>query len=327
MAAISPQQSPIAEKAPQRNSRRSKAKYGTFLLKDLLRNKYIYLMAVPVLLYYILFCYGPMYGAIIAFKDFSPAKGILGSPWTGLRHFEEFFSSFYFLRIFVNTITINVYSLLFGFPIPIILAILLNEIRSSWYKRTVQTITYLPHFISIMVVCGLIIDFCGRTGLVSDIIAFLGGERENLLMKPELFQPIFVGTSIWQEMGWNSIVYLAALAAIDSQLYEAATMDGAGRWRKIWNVSLPGIMPTIIILLILRMGSMMNVGFEKIILLYTPTTYETADVISSFVYRKGLQNFSFSASAAVGLFNSLINFALLLAANWISRKTNETSLW
>lgn len=304
-----------------------RGKYGAKLAKDFARNKYIYLMAIPLLLYYILFHYAPMYGAIIAFKDFAPMKGITGSPWAGFKHFQEFFSSFYFWRVLKNTILINVYNLIFGFPAPIILAIMLNELRSRWFKRTVQTVTYLPHFISIMVISGLIIDFCGRRGLVNDFIAFFGGERSNLLMKPELFQPIFVGTGIWQELGWNSIIYLAALTSIDPQLYEAATIDGAGRWRKILNVSLPGILPTIVILLILRMGSMMNVGFEKIILLYTPTTYETADVISSFVYRKGLQNFNYSASAAVGLFNSLINFILLLSANWISRKANETSLW
>lgn len=284
-------------------------------------------MAIPVLLYYLVFHYAPMYGAIIAFKDFSPAKGILESPWAGLKHFKEFFGSFYFVRILKNTILINVYNLIFGFPAPILLAILLNELRHRLFKRVVQTVTYLPHFISVMVVCGLIIDFSGRRGLVNDIIAFFGGERTNLLMLPNLFQPIFVGTNIWQELGWNSIIYLAALSAIDPQIYEASTIDGAGRLRKIWNISLPGILPTIVVLLILRMGSMMNVGFEKIILLYTPTTYETADVISSFVYRKGLQNFNFSASAAVGLFNSVINFTLLISANWISRKVNETSLW
>lgn len=309
------------------DAQKNKLTYRQKIGRDLVKNKYIYLMAIPVLLYYLIFHYGPMYGAIIAFKDFSPAKGILESPWAGLKHFKEFFGSFYFVRILKNTLLINIYNLVFGFPAPIILAILLNELRNKLFKRAVQTVTYLPHFISIMVLCGLIIDFSGRNGLVNDIIAFFGGERTNLLMMPELFQPIFVGTNIWQELGWNSIIYLAALSAVDPQIYEASTIDGAGRLRKIWNISLPSMLPTIVVLLILRMGSMMNIGFEKIILLYTPTTYETADVISSFVYRKGLQNFNFSASAAVGLFNSVINFTLLISTNWISRKVNETSLW
>lgn len=284
-------------------------------------------MAIPMLVYYLIFHYGPMYGALIAFKDFNPMKGILGSPWAGLVHFQSFFQNVYFERIIINTLLINLYGLLFGFPAPIILALLLNEIRNKLFKRCVQTVSYLPHFISIMVVCGIIIDFTGRKGLINDILVLFGVERFNLLAKPELFRTIYVGSDIWQSVGWGSIIYLAALSTIDPQLYEASTIDGAGRWRQILHISLPGIMPTIIILLILRMGSMMNVGFEKIILLYNAGTYETADVISSFVYRKGLLDFNYSFSSAVGLFNSVINFTLLLSANWISRKVNETSLW
>jgi putative aldouronate transport system permease protein len=297
------------------------------IVRDLLKNKYIYLMALPMLAYYIIFHYVPMYGAIIAFKNFSPMKGILGSPWAGFVHFQSFFDSVYFFRVVRNTLVINLFGLLFGFPAPIILALLLNEVRHRTYKRIVQTISYLPHFISIMVVCGIIMDFTSRNGMINDILVFFGGERFNLLAKPELFRGIYVGSDIWQSIGWGSIIYLAALSAIDVEQYEAATIDGAGRWRKIWYISIPGILPTIVILLILRMGSMMNVGFEKIILLYNAGTYETADVISSFVYRKGLLEFNYSFSSAVGLFNSFINFSLLLSANWISRKLNETSLW
>lgn len=298
-----------------------------FLVRDLKKYKHIYIMAIPVLAYYILFHYMPMYGAQIAFKDFSPGKGILGSTWVGFKHFLSFFSGIYFYRVLINTVLINFYSLLFGFPAPIILALLLNELRNNTYKRFVQTVSYLPHFISVMVICGMIIDYTSRDGVVNDIIAMLGGNRESLLLKPELFKMIYVSTDIWQQVGWGSIIYLAALTGIDPQQYEAAILDGAGRWKQLWNVTLPGIAPTIVILLILRIGQMMNVGFEKIILLYNPSTYQTADVISSFVYRKGLLEFSYSYSSAVGLFNSVINFALLVSANWVSKKLNENSLW
>lgn len=306
---------------------KKKNSYGAMLMRDLVKNKYVYIMAIPMLVYYILFHYQPMYGAIIAFKNFSPGGGIMGSPWAGFTHFESFFSSVYFWRVLRNTVLINFYNLIFGFPAPIILALLLNEIRNNIFKRTVQTVSYLPHFISIMVVCGMIIDFTSSDGIINDIMAMFGGERSTLLLKPELFRPIYVSTNIWQEVGWGSIIYLAALTSIDPQLYEAAIIDGAGKWKQTWNITIPGIMPTIVILLILRIGQMMNVGFEKIILLYNPNTYETADVISSFVYRKGLLEFNYSYSAAVGLFNSIINFTLIVTANWISRKLNETSLW
>lgn len=295
--------------------------------RDLAMHRTVYLMAVPVLLYYVLFHYGPMYGAMIAFKDFSPVKGILGSPWIGLTHFREFFGSYYFVRIFRNTLLINLGILAFGFPMPILLAILLNEVRATRIKRFVQTVSYLPHFISIMVVCGLVINFTSRQGLINDIIASMGGPRISLLLKPELFRPIYIISDVWQTTGWNSIIYLAALSAIDPQLFEAAEIDGAGRFRKIWNISLPGILPTITILLVLRMGTMMSIGFEKVLLLVNPSTLETGDVISSFVYRRGILEFSFSYSAAVGLFNSAINFTLLLLSNWLTKRLNQTGLF
>ncbi|WP_409347157.1 ABC transporter permease [Paenibacillus sp. MBLB4367] len=297
------------------------------LVRDLIRNKFIYLMALPGIVYYAVYHYWPMYGAEIAFKNFIPVKGISGSPWAGFKHFQDFFESYYFWRILKNTVLINLYSLLFGFPAPIILALLLNEIRSRIFKSAVQTITYVPHFISMVIVCGLIIDFTAQNGLINDLIAWIGGKRENLLMNAGLFRTIFVSSGIWQEIGWSSIIYLAALSGIDPQMYEAAKIDGAGRWRQLVNITLPGIAPTIIILLILRMGHMMDVGFEKVILLYNPSTYETADVISSFVYRKGLVEANYSYSAAVGLFNSAINFIMIIIANRLSRKFSETSLW
>lgn len=297
------------------------------LAKDFKRYKAVYLMAIPVVLFYLLFHYKPMYGAIIAFKNFSPAKGIWGSPWIGFKYFQEFFSSYYFWTILRNTFLISLYELLWGFPAPIVLALMLNEITNSKFKRTVQTVTYIPHFISLVVICGLILDFTATDGVINSLIAFLGGKPANLMIDAGLFRTIYVSTGIWQGMGWGSIIYLAALSGIDQELYSAATIDGAGKWKQVLHVTIPGIAPTIIILLILRMGKMLNVGFEKIILLYNPLTYDTADVISTFVYRKGLLDANYGYASAVGLFNSVINFALLIFSNKISRKYSETRLW
>jgi len=295
--------------------------------KDFRKFKFLYLMILPVLIFYIVFHYVPLYGAIIAFKDFNPSKGILSSPWAGLKHFEAFLTSFYFWRVFRNTLMINIYQLVFGFPAPILLALLLNEIRSNALKRTVQTVTYMPHFISLVVVCGMVVDFTSSEGVINSLMTSLGGEKIMFLQKPEFFRAIYVGSGIWQGIGWGSIIYLAALSGIDPSLYEAAIIDGAGRFKQLWHVTLPGLAPTIIILLILHLGKMMNVGFEKVILLYNPATYETADVISSFVYRRGLREANWSFGSAVGLFNSLINLVLIVASNKISQKLNETSLW
>ena len=295
--------------------------------KDIIRNKYIYIMAIPVIIYYAIFCYGPMYGLIIAFKDFNPHNGIMGSAWVGLKWFKEFFSSYYFGRIISNTLLISFYDILWGFPAPIILALLLNEIKNKLFKSTIQTVTYLPYFMSLVVVCGILIDFTGSKGIINDVIVMFGGSRHNLLGDASLFRTIYIGSGIWQGIGWGSIIYLAALSGIDTTLYEASVVDGANRWKQLWHITIPGIMPTIIILFILRLGSIMGVGFEKIILLYNPLTYPTADVISSFVYRKGILESSFSYSTAIGLFNSVINFIILVLANKISSKATETSLW
>ena len=295
--------------------------------KDLKKNRIIYFMAIPMLLYYIIFHYIPMYGAIIAFKDYSPTAGIMGSPWVGLKNFSAFFSSVYFSRLIRNTLVINLKLLIFGFPLPICLAILLNEVRSNYFRRIVQTITYLPHFISTMVLCGMIVDFVARDGLITQIVEFFGGSNSNLLLHAENFQTIYVASDIWQTLGWNSIIFFAAITGIDQALYEAAELDGANRFQKILYVTLPGIRQTIVILLILRIGQMMSVGYEKIILLYNANTYETADVISTYVYRKGLLDFDYSYSTAVGLFNSVINFFLLGLANNFSKKLGDTSLW
>ncbi|OPH59741.1 sugar ABC transporter permease [Paenibacillus ferrarius] len=298
------------------------------LTNDLKKNRAIYLMVLPVVLYFFIFKYFPMYGAVIAFKDFSPAKGIWGSDWVGFVHFKDFFQSYYFLRVLRNTFLISFYQLVFGFPAPIILALLLNEIRQKLFKSIIQTVSYLPHFISIVVISGLIIDFTNRGGIANSIITFFGGQDTALLNDAGNFRSIFVSTSVWQELGWSSIIYLAALSGINPELYEASRVDGAGRFRQIWSVTLPGLIPTIMILLILRIGGLMEVGFEKIVLLYNPNTYETADVISSFVYREGLaQGNDYSYTTAVGLFQSMINFILLISANSISRRFSGSRLW
>lgn len=298
------------------------------LAKTVSKNKYLFLMIAPVLIYYIIFCYGPIYGAIIAFKDFDISKGILGSPWVGLKHFETFFFGPYFTRTLVNTLLISLYSILFGFPVPVIFALLLNELGSQKFKRVVQTVTYLPHFISMVVICGMIHTFVARNGIITDLYVALGGERANLLVDPKNFRTIFVVSGIWQTFGWSSIVYLSTLSNVDVQFYEAAELDGAGRFQKIWHITLPALIPTIVIMFIMRMGNVMTVGFEKVILLYNPNTYETADVISSYVYRMGLgESHQYSYSTAVGLFTSMVNFLLVVTFNFICKKVTANSLW
>ncbi|WNR47097.1 ABC transporter permease [Paenibacillus roseipurpureus] len=297
------------------------------LAKDLKKYRVYYMLALPAIIYYFIFSYKPMYGAIIAFKDFKPMKGIWGSPWVGLEHFQTLFHSAFFWDILLNTLKISLYSILFGFPAPIILALLLNEVRHTFVKRTVQSLTYIPHFISLVVICGLIKAFSGSDGLINDLIAWFGGERVSMLLWPEYFRTLYVSSGIWQEVGWGSIIYIAALAAIDVEQYEAARIDGAGRFKQLLHITLPGIKTTIIIMLILRLGHVMGVGYEKIILLYNPNTYSTADVISTYVYRKGVLEFNYSFSAAVGIFNSVIDFTILILANRLAKRWNETSLW
>jgi len=296
---------------------------SNMLKKDIIRNKHVYIMLIPVVVYYLVFHYVPMYGAIIAFKEFSPAAGILGSKWIGLEQFKSFFSSYYFGRILRNTLLLSVYNLVFSFPLPIILAILLNSLKNAWFKKTVQTISYLPHFISTVVICGMITSFLSSKGLINQLL----GSSTLFMSTPEYFRTIYISSDIWQHLGWNSVIYIAALSTVDMELYDAAAVDGAGRWHKIIHIELQCLLPTIVILLILRIGSIMSVGFEKVLLLYNTSTYETADIISTFVYRKGILQMNYSYSAAVGLFNSVINFILLITANKISRQFQETSLW
>ena len=304
-----------------------KETFSVRLKKDFRRNRMLYLLVVPVLLFYLIFQYRPMYGALIAFKDYTPTLGVADSPWVGLDNFNRFFNSVYFNRLIKNTVLLSVYNLVFGFPAPIILALLLNEIKSKKFKGATQTVTYLPHFISLIVVTGMLRDFSLTSGLFNDIITFFGGQRSALLQNPKLYRGIYVASSIWQEVGWGSIIYLSALSSVDSELYEAAQIDGAGKWKQMLNITLPGIAPTIIIMLTMKIGTLMNMGYEKTILLYNPATYETADIISSYVYRVGLLEQDWSYSTAIGLFNSIINLTLLLIANKLAKRFSETSLW
>ncbi len=268
-----------------------------------------------------------MYGVIIAFKNFKPLKGILGSDWVGFKYFIMFFDSVYFWRLLKNTLLISIYSFVWSFPVPIFFALMLNEVREGLFKKAVQTISYLPHFISIVVICGMIVNFTGQHGIVNTALGWIGIGPIPFLSEPSWFRDIYISSGIWQGFGWGSIIYLAAIAGIDPQLYEAANIDGANRWQKMWYITLPCLVPTIVILLILNAGNLMDVGFEKINLLYNPTTYETADVISTYVYRQGIQRADYSYSTAIGLFNNVINLILLVIVNRISRKVSETSLW
>lgn len=297
------------------------------LKKDMRVNWSIYIMALPVIAYFIIFNYVPMGGVAMAFQNYSIKKGLLGSQWVGFDQFIRFFQSQYFVRTLKNTLLISFYGLIFSFPFPIIFALCLNEVRNKKFKKVTQTISYLPYFISVVVVVAILNDFCKADGVLTKLAAALGDTGGALISRPEWFRTLYIGSNMWQHLGYNSIIFISALAAIDPELYEAAVIDGAGRWKQTLYITLPGITSTIVILLILRLGQIMSVGYEKIILMYGPATYETADVISSYVYRVGIKDADYSYSTAINLFNSVINFLILFIANAFSRKISETSLW
>lgn len=299
----------------------------TMVKRNFVRYRFIYLMLIPVILYYAVFCYGPMGGVVIAFQNFKPALGIKGSNWVGMKHFVDFLTGPYAGRLIFNTLAINILQILFAFPVPIIIALLINEIQCKKYKKVVQTISYMPHFISLVVMCGLLITFCRSDGIFNDFLSLFGIERTNLLANARLFRPLYVLSGIWQEAGWGSIIYLATLSTIDQGLYEAATIDGANRFQRMIYVSFPGLQPIIIVQLIMRIGNILTTGFEKVFLLYSPLTYDTADIISTYIYRQGLELSNYSYGTAVGLFNSVVNLIILVMANTISRKVTEESLW
>lgn len=297
-------------------------------IKSLKKHWELYLLVLPPVLYLLIFKYIPMVGVQIAFKDFSVVKGIWDSPWVGLKHFEAFFESPNFWLLIKNTIGISFYSLLAGFPIPIMLALALNEIRTGFFKKSVQMVTYAPHFISTVVMVSIIILMLSpHVGVVDRLFSFLGFPMTNFMGIPEYFKSIYVWSGVWQGMGYSSIIYIAALASVDPSLYEAARMDGASRLRKIWHIDIPALVPVTVIMLILSLGSIMGVGFEKIFLMQNPLNTSASEVISTYVYKVGLIGANFSFSSAVGLFNSIINLILLVVVNAISRKVSQNSLW
>jgi ABC-type polysaccharide transport system, permease component len=295
--------------------------------KKIKKSKYLYLMMLIPIVYYVLFHYMPLYGVLISFKDYKVAKGVWGSPWVGFKWFEKFLTDEYFWKLVRNTLLLNIYGLLWGFPIPIALALMLNEVSSSGFKRIIQSVSYLPHFISTVVVCGMVMNFLSLDGIINRFVAFLGFDKIQFMLMPEWFRTVFTASGIWQTCGWTSIIYLSALTAVDQEVLEAAMIDGANRFQKIRYVTLPSIAPTISIMLIMQLGKLMSLGYEKIILLYNGSTYETADVISSYVYRRGILNNDFSYSTAVGLFQSVVGVLLLICSNTITKKLSENSLW
>ena len=300
---------------------------GRFL-KNLRKYWQYYILLLPALAYFLIFCYGPMYGAQIAFRNFNARDGITGSAWVGFAHFERFFSSPYFGSLLRNTFVISIYGLLAGFPLPILLALSLNELKGTKVKKLAQTVTYAPYFISTVVMCGMLIAFLNpNTGIINKLIAALGGEPVPFLSEAALFPSIYVWSGVWQGTGWGSVIYFAALSGVDPQLLEAATLDGATRWQKIWYVNLPALMPTIVIMLIMNCGSLLSVGYEKAFLLQNALNLETSEVISTYVYKTGLVSAQYSFSTAIGLFNSVVNLILLVTVNAVSRRIGENSLW
>ena len=297
------------------------------LKRDLKQNYQAYLMAVPSIVLIFIFTYIPMSGILIAFQKYRPQAGVCGSEWVGFANFVDFFSSPHAFKIIRNTLVMSVYTLLVTFPCPVILALMFNEVRCRAFKRTVQTISYMPYFISTVVICGMLKSFLAYDGVFNEIIKLFGGTPASFLSDAGLFPSVIVFSDLWQGLGWNTIIYMAALTSIDPELYEAARMDGCGRLRQIWHITIPGIVPTMTILLILSIGGLLAANADKILLLYTPLTYETGDVIGTFIYRRGLKGGDYSYSEAVGLFQTVINFLLLIFANWFSNKTTETSLW
>lgn len=309
-------------------SKRKRKKEKSGILKHIPNEYDLYLMLIPMLLFYLIFSYKPMMSLIIAFKDYSPFLGPWESEWVGLEHFKTFLTSPYAFRTIRNTLMISFATLLFSFPAPIILALIINEVRNARFKKLVQTVTYIPHFISIVVICGMVNSFLSPTsGVINKLIEFFGGDSVYFMSKPELFIPIYILTNIWRNTGYNAIVYIAALTAIPDDLYEAARVDGAGRWKQLCHVTLPGIIPTIVVMLLVQLGKILNVGYEMIILLYNPSTYETADVINTYVYRTGILEGRYDYATAIGLLNSVVALILVLAANRLSRKLTETGLW
>ena len=311
-----------------KNQPNAKKSMGKRISVEVKRHWQLYLMLVLPVTYLIIFAYLPMGGAVIAFKDYSIRGGIWGSEWVGLKHFKNFFTTPDFKNLMTNTLALSLYSLIISFPMPILLALAINEMRGRHYKKMVQMVTYLPYFISTVVLVGIMQNiFSVRTGLVNNIIMLFGGKAIDFMGKPGLFRSLYVWSGVWQGMGYSAVIYIAALASVDISQTEAAIIDGAGRFARVWNVDIPAIMPTIVIQLILAVGSIMSLGFEKVYLMQNPVNMQSSEIISTFVYKRGLINFQYSYATAVGLFNSVCNLVLIVLANMFSKRVNETSLW
>ncbi|WP_238178033.1 ABC transporter permease [Paenibacillus contaminans] len=297
-------------------------------IQRLNNNKYLLMMLLPVLLYFVIFSYVPMYGVIIAFQDYLPGKSFFSSQWVGFKHFRDFFESIYFFRTIKNTFLLSIYSMIWGFWVPIAFALFLNELKDGRIKRFIQTVSYLPHFISLVVVIGMMKMFLDPSnGVINVLIGAFGGGRIDFFSSSEWFRTLYIASDIWQSFGWSSIIYLAALSGVDPTLYESADIDGASRLQKMFNITLPSLLPVTILLLILSLGNLMGVGFEKVILMYNPAVYDVSDIISTYTYRKGILEANYSYGTAMGLFNSVIGMALLVFFNWLSRKTMQQSIW
>ncbi|RBW70775.1 ABC transporter permease [Bacillus taeanensis] len=314
-------------KAASKSIAQPRTKVTNSKLKNILNNYELYLFLLPALLYFLIFHYGAMYGVLIAFKNYIPTLGIMGSPWVGFEHFERFFNSFKFWDLIRNTLGLSALQLIFGFPLPIIIALLLNQFMHTRYKKFIQTVIYAPHFISVVVLVGMMYVFFSHNGLINNLIVILGGDPVAFFTRPEWFQPLYIGSGIWQETGWAAIIYLAALAGVSPELHEAAVMDGANKFQRILHVDLPSILPTAVILLVLSVGNIMNIGFEKAYLMQTPLNLPTAEIIPTYVYKTGLQQAQYSFAAAVGLFNAVINLILLSTVNRIAKRLSGTGLW
>jgi len=297
------------------------------LVRIFQRDKYLYLMVLLPLAYFVVFHYIPLYGITLAFKDFDISQGIMGSPWVGLKYFEEFFSNPYSWLVIRNTVVLRLWQLAIGFPAPIILALFLNELRTERFKRIVQTSSYLPHFISLVVVSGMVISFLASDGPINNLIKSLGGQTVPWMQRPEYFAPIFTFSGIWQNAGWATVIYLAALTGINPELVEAAVIDGAGRWQRLLHITLPGIAPVVTIMFLLRIGQLLTVDYQMILLLYSPAIYETADVLGTYIYRRGIIGADFSFATAVGLFQAVVGLVFIVGANWIAKRVGGTSLW
>jgi len=297
-------------------------------IRHMKKDRQLLIIFLPCILFYAIFRYGPMFGLVMAFQKYGVYLGFFKSPWVGLENFKKFFSSTDFLLLFKNTLLLGFYTLIWTFPFPIIFAIFLNEVKSKAFKKGIQTVSYLPSFLSTVIVCSMVIDFLSpSTGMINNILAALGFERQYFIIKPEWFRTIYIASEVWSTMGYDAIIFLAALSGIDPALYEAARVDGCGRFRSIWHITIPGIFTTIATMFILKSGNMFRIGYEKVLLLYTPTTYKVADVFSTYVYRKGLLESNFSYAAAVGLFESVVALIMLLTTNKLSKKISEQSLW